>query len=98
MRKRYLIEPEGWPCSLAACPPGPFVWEHSLCFKSGRYYTPGMIEAFCEDGEVFAAHVSNEARAVMVVQPVKVVAVFSDEERHGNGRLAGTDEDAREQG
>lgn len=92
MRKRYLIEPDGWPCSVEACPPGPFVCKDSLCFKSA-YRPDGKVEAFNESGEVFVIY-----PATLVVQPVKVVTVFGEEDRRGTGRLAGADEDARGQG
>lgn len=26
MRRQLILVPEGWPCALADCPPGPFVW------------------------------------------------------------------------
>jgi len=32
--KRLVVEPSGWPCKLRECPPGHFVYEESLCFKT----------------------------------------------------------------
>lgn len=31
---KMIINPEGWPCKLKDCPPGFFVWEGNLCFKT----------------------------------------------------------------
>ena len=72
--KRYVIKPDGWPCTLAACPPGPFVWQDSLCFKS-EYRTPeGKIEAFCDSGEFFYGGApTEEARGALLVQPVMLI-------------------------
>lgn len=70
--KRYVIVPDGWPCTLAACPPGSFVYRDALCFKS-EYRTDGNIEAFCESGEFFYAGASDEEeRRALVVQPVRL--------------------------
>lgn len=32
--KTCIIEPDGWPLKLEECPPGHFIWEDNLCFKS----------------------------------------------------------------
>jgi len=32
--KRLVLEPYGWPCSLGDCPPGPFLYENTVCFKT----------------------------------------------------------------
>jgi len=32
--KRLVLEPFGWPCTLGECPPGHFLWEDSVCFKT----------------------------------------------------------------
>lgn len=37
--KRLIIEPTGWPCSLRECPPGLFVHNDIIGFKSVH---PGM--------------------------------------------------------
>ena len=61
------IEPNGWPCTLLAAPPGPFVTlEHpeELCFKSEYREDDGRIRAFNSAGEFFCR--GNDA----LVQPV----------------------------
>jgi hypothetical protein len=51
---RYLrIEPNGWPCTLMECPPGPFVIEDRLCFKSEYGENDGFRYIFNESGEFF---------------------------------------------
>lgn len=70
--KRLLIEPVGWPCTLAECPPGHFVHEDALCFKSE--YNVSKIEAFCESGEYFCGGTSTkEERDKLIVQPVESI-------------------------
>lgn len=32
--KRMIVEPDGWPCTLEECPPGHFVIDGQLCFKT----------------------------------------------------------------
>ena len=62
------IVPDGWPCTLEECPPGPFVsveYPNSLCFKS-EYRTPdGRVESYCESGEFFCGK--------GLVQPVEMI-------------------------
>ena len=76
MRKTYTLEPDGWPCTFAACPPGFFMIEGSLYLKS-EYCTPveglNKPDAYCESGEYFAGGVKTEAeRLALIVQPVRV--------------------------
>lgn len=48
---RYLImAPWGWPCKLNECPPGHFVYNDQLCFKS-EY---GEDQAYNSAGEYMA--------------------------------------------
>jgi len=51
------IVPKGWPCTLQECPPGHFVYEDQLCFKSeySKNGNAGGIEAFNSAGEYFCA-------------------------------------------
>lgn len=68
-----LIEPDGWPTTLAECPPGHFWFGNDLCFKS-EYRTDGNIEAFCSSGEYFwGGTESHKDREALMVQPVKAV-------------------------
>lgn len=54
-----IIKPNGWPVVIEDCPPGHFIYEGQLCFKS-EYNT---CEVFNSAGEYFMP------REVMV-QPV----------------------------
>lgn len=68
--KRLLIEPDGWTCPLRECPPGFFIFEDRLCFKS-EYLNDGDIEVFNEAGEYFWGGMSMKAdRDSLIVQPV----------------------------
>jgi hypothetical protein len=72
--KRLLIEPHGWPCTLAECPPGFFLYQDDLCMKT-EYVRESIDgkgpEAYCDSGEAFWGGVSTNAEcAKLVVQPV----------------------------
>jgi hypothetical protein len=74
--KHLCLEPEGWPCPLSECPPGLFVFNNIVGFKSeyGRVDEDRRYsDVFCADsGEYFWGGESNkEAREALVVQPVK---------------------------
>lgn len=72
--KTYTIEPQGWPCTLEECPPGHFVKDDQLCFKSEYRTQAGMVEAFCCSGEYFACgHLKPSEREAQIVQPVVLV-------------------------
>lgn len=64
--KKLIAKPNGWPCTLEECPPGLFVYEDEICFKSEYINEIGKIEAFCESGEYFCKE------ANITVQPVIV--------------------------
>lgn len=32
--KRLVMEPVGWPCTLRECPPGFFLYEDTVCYKT----------------------------------------------------------------
>ncbi len=65
MKKRLLVQPEGWTCSLDDCTPGFFIFNERLCFKS-RYG-----DCYCESGEYFwGGTTTPEARNELIVQPV----------------------------
>lgn len=69
--KKLIIKPDGWPCTLAECPPGFFVFEGWLGFKSEYGDDSDKMEVFNSGGEAFWGGVSgHEARAALVVQPV----------------------------
>lgn len=67
--KILLIKPDGWPRSLADCPPGHFVYEQQLCFKTE--YSGDSV--FCESGEYFRPKPVDP-----IVQPV--IAVWENVE------------------
>ncbi len=69
------IIPNGWPCTLLECPPGFFVFNERLCFKSEYLETgssnPVEMEVFCESGEYFwGGTETKKERAELIVQPV----------------------------
>lgn len=71
MRRQLIIEPYGWPCALFACPPGFFMFQDMLCFKT-EYHPEGDVEVYCDSGEVFWGGTDKrELRRGLVVQPVK---------------------------
>jgi len=47
--KRIVIKPDGWMCQLKECPPGFFMHEGQLCFKT-EY---GQDEVYNSSGERF---------------------------------------------
>lgn len=62
--KKCVIEPDGWECTLAECPPGFFMYGNDLCFKSEYGTDKGHAEAFGASGEYFV--LGDE----IIVQPV----------------------------
>ncbi len=75
--KRLIIEPNGWPCHLDECQPGPFTFQDSPCFKS-EY---GQDEVYCGDsGEIFWGGMNDKnKRAKLIVQPCKYVWLEEEE-------------------
>lgn len=70
--RRLVIVPEGWPCTLAECRPGHFLWQDSLCFKDE--YGAELGGQYTESGEIFWGGAPNAvARAAFMVQPVSPV-------------------------
>lgn len=68
---KILIEPEGWPCHLQECPPGLFMFQGALGFRSEYPIEPPYV---VESGEVFWGGTRNDMdRALLTVQPCKVV-------------------------
>lgn len=52
--KKLVLNPDGWPCTLAECPPGAFLHsEKHLGFKSEYHTSTGKIEAYNEAGEFY---------------------------------------------
>jgi hypothetical protein len=53
--KRLVIKPSGWPCALAVCPPGHFIFNDKLCFKSKYFKESGgkiYSEVYNEIGDI----------------------------------------------
>ena len=46
-----IVVPDGWPCSLEDCPPGFFVFQNQLCFKTE--YGGAEMQYFNSGGEHF---------------------------------------------
>lgn len=51
--KKLTLVPDGWPCTLEDCPPGPFLFKNTLCFKSEYRSPKGKVDAYNEAGEYF---------------------------------------------
>lgn len=67
--KQLLIEPNGWPCRLGECPPGPFVYGEILGFKSEYRTAEGHLEVFNAAGEYFCG-IGLQKLEDTIVQPV----------------------------
>lgn len=50
---RLELKPNGFPCTLEECPPGPFLHGKDVCFKSEYHSNTGRIEAYCSSGEAY---------------------------------------------
>lgn len=68
--KILVLKPEGWSCSLDECPSGLFLYNDNVCFKTEYHTTDGLVEAYCESGEVFVGGVSSKERDNLIVQPL----------------------------
>jgi hypothetical protein len=82
MSEQLIIKPFDWPCTLAECPSGLFVYDgdlgSELAIKTEYKTAEGRIEAYCtSSGEFFAGNCTNtEAeREALVVQPCYAVWV-----------------------
>jgi len=72
--KKLCVTPDGWPCRFAECPPGPFVFQDTPCFKS-EY---GQ-DAYVESGEAFwGGALKPEERAELIVQPCRYEWIDED--------------------
>jgi hypothetical protein len=68
--KQLRIEPAGWPCTLAECPPGLFVCGETVGIKT-EYIEEGPY--LVEGGSVFwGGTQSAEVRRDLIVQPCRV--------------------------
>ena len=74
MRKKLIIEPDGWPCRFADCRPGLFTDVGALCLKTD------YGDDYIEDGDAYWGGVSGKAaRDELMVQPVKTAWVNEEE-------------------
>ena len=70
--KRLELTPDGFPCTLAECPPGHFLFKDHVGFKSEYSTNSGFIEAFNEVGEYFHGDGNGEAK-LCIVQPLQPI-------------------------
>lgn len=47
------LRPSGFNCKIENCPPGMFLYENQICFKSEYGNNNGDIEVFNDAGEYF---------------------------------------------
>jgi len=76
MRIEKIIMPVGWPVSLDACPPGPFIpvdLPDSLCFKS-EYCRDGVEDIYNAAGEYYHTETME-----VLVQPVEMIIRESED-------------------
>ncbi len=70
--KRILIVPDGWPCTLEECPPGLFMYEGYLNFKTEyrkqREDGAWKLEAYCDSGETFCRPDETLVQPVVYVE------------------------------
>jgi hypothetical protein len=80
--KRVMLVPNGWPCTLAACPPGPFTdVEGHLGFKTeygstrhvdGALRVTNHPDVYClESGETWCSDVSVQPLIVVIEEQEK---------------------------
>jgi len=62
--KEIIVTPDGWMCKLSDCPPGFFMYEGNLCFKTKYRNLDGNEQVYFDSGETFC--VPNNP----MVQPV----------------------------
>lgn len=64
--KKLILEPNGWPCTLSDCPPGPFIYKDQLCFKS-EYGGEKGPDAYNSAGEYFCGKDRNQTEVQSVI-------------------------------
>lgn len=78
MSKRLELKPDGFPLKLLECPPGFFLKDDDVCFKSkyahGNETDERRSEAFCETGCYFWGGKEGDELGVdnVIVQPLIV--------------------------
>ena len=82
--KTLQILPEGWPCRLDECKPGPFTYHDTVGFKTEYVRTEeefkGDIEVYVLDsGEMFWGGVTDrKERSALIVQPCVCLWVIEE--------------------
>lgn len=51
--KKLILRPKDWECTIAECPPGPFVFDGDVGFKTAYRHSGGHSEVFCSNGDAF---------------------------------------------
>jgi len=64
MPDRLIIKPSDWKCKLENCPPGFFVHEDALCFKSEYCDSKNNVLAYWESGATFVLGNKTEVQPV----------------------------------
>lgn len=68
--KRLELKPDGFPCTLAECPPGFFLKDESVGFKS-EYKSDNRPDCYCDSGEYFwGGAKTDEELNKIIVQPL----------------------------
>ena len=71
---QFILEPNGWPCTLEEAEPGFFRWKGEFCMKT-EYLDEGGIMAYCDTGERFwGGQKSSKDTDSLIVQPCVAVA------------------------
>lgn len=69
--KQLILVPDGWPCSLDECPPGLFVWNDHIGFKTSYKADDDAMEVYSASGDAFWYGGRNYSeRSKIIVQPV----------------------------
>jgi hypothetical protein len=76
--KRLELKPDGFPCKLAECSPGFFLFGEMVGLKSEYRSDKGNCEAYCDSGEFFCGGIGNKADDT-IVQPLKTEWIDSNE-------------------
>lgn len=67
--KRLELKPEGFPCKLSECPPGFFLFNDGVCFKSQYGNDHDGQDVFLEGGCSFWGG-KDADRPNLIVQPL----------------------------
>lgn len=68
--KKLEIVPKGWSCTVEECPPGHFVYQDQLCFKTEYRGDKSISVGGNDDIEVFCCSGEHFCPRNITVQPV----------------------------